>query len=147
MGGARVTIQNWAGHSVSDLILAVPRLLAVAINRTRDLESLTRTPLHEMPDYRRWPMLALSGEGQTDAVYYVCPKAVLASDEEPFPVGTQFVMESISVGRLAEVFMMKKYATLCRSGSRVRDREVWMSVCYRLEHAGLMRGQARGASR
>lgn len=148
MGRERATIENSAGLSSSALIFAILRLLAIALDQTRHPNSMAKALLHGMPDYRNWPTIALPGKRRGDIVrFFVCSKGVLASDEQSFPVGTQFVMERIAGGRPAEVFIMKKYAALYRSGPKTQGREVWMTVCCRFEDTDLRCGETWVVSR
>jgi hypothetical protein len=112
----------------ADLAVAVARLLAIAVGEIQRHHALAITEAERVPDYRFWPMIeTLQRSGDRTVRFYVCPKGVLASDEEFFPVGTQFVMET-SGDRRIEVFIMKKYAALYLSERAVQDREVWMSA-------------------
>jgi hypothetical protein len=111
------------------LAVAVARLLTIAVDEIERHRAIAITDAERVPDYRSWPMIETpqrSGDGTVR--FYVCPKGVLSSEEEFFPVGTQFVMET-SGDRRTEVFVMKKYAALHFSEHAARDREVWMSTC------------------
>jgi hypothetical protein len=125
-----------------DVAVAVARLLAIAVDEMKHHRAIVAMPAGRMPDYRSWPMIESPQRTVVETVrFYVCPKGVLASDEEFFPVGTQFVMEK-SDDRRMEVFVMKKYAALHFSEHAARDREVWMSTRYLVEDAGSTRGRS-----
>lgn len=127
----------------ADLAVTVIRLLVIAMDEIQHHHAIVATATEHVPNYRAWPSLELPQRtGPGTISFYVCPKGVLTSDERPFPVGTQFVMEILG-DRGMDVFVMKKYAALNFSERTIRDREVWMSVCCRLENAGLSCGRAR----
>jgi hypothetical protein len=100
------------------LRIVVVRLLVVALKLSdgeRPQKQTIRWPL--LPQYRAWPMLdsdLSSQRGEGRLRFYVCSKAATLSDDEPFPVGTVFVVESREMAGEAEVllwrFVMEKYA-------------------------------------
>jgi hypothetical protein len=125
-----------------DLAVAVARLLAIAVGEMQRHHAIAMTSAECVPNYRSWPVIqTVQRNGGGTVRFYVCPKGVLASGDELFPVGTQFVMEK-SDDRRMEVFVMKKYAALHFSEHAARGREVWMSTCYLVEDAGSTRGRS-----
>jgi hypothetical protein len=130
----------------ADLAVAVVRLLAIAVDEMKRHRAIVAMPAERMPDYRSWPMIESPQRTGVETVrFYVCPKGVLASGDELFPIGTQFVMEK-SDDRRMEVFVMKKYAALHFSEHAARDREVWMNTRYLVENGGMTRGRALSAN-
>jgi hypothetical protein len=121
--------------------------LAIAVGEIQRHHALAITEAERVPDYRFWPMIeTLQRSGDRTVRFYVCPKGVLASDEEFFPIGTQFVMET-SGDRRTEVFFMKKYAALYLSERAAQDREVWMSARCLVVRGGVTRGRVLPANR
>jgi hypothetical protein len=131
----------------ADLAVAVARLLAIAVDEIQRHHAIVITEAERMPDYRSWPMIETPQRTGVGTVrFYVCTKGVLASDEEFFPVGTQFVMETTG-DRRAEVIVMKKYAALHFTEHAARDREVWMSTRCLVAYGGMTRGRVVSANR
>jgi hypothetical protein len=130
-----------------DVAVAVTRLLAIAVSELRRHGIMEGIADGRMPEYRSWPMIeTLPRSGGRAVRFYVCPKGVLASDEEFFPVGTQFVMEK-SDDRRMQLFVMKKYAALHFSEHAARDREVWISTRFLVAYGGVTRGGVLPANR
>lgn len=137
VGEKRAFVWRREGLPSGDVAVAVVRLLAIAtgvISRRRMIATATRACL---PNYRSWPRIRMSQRTGAGTVgFYVCPKAVQAACEHSFPVGTQFVMETLGDwGR--DVFIMKKYAALYLSERAAPDREVWMTAGCRVGHSGV----------
>jgi hypothetical protein len=144
-----------ASSANAHLHAVVIRLLAVALWRSdfRAAESLTND-LSLPVGYRSWSVVETEGlqdDGRERLKCYVCAKGAATPDDEPFPVGTQFVVETYwSTGRLscharipcnveaepARVFIMKKYAAFHAfqwSGDGAPKNEAWACALYRRE--------------
>ncbi len=133
-----------------NLHIVVIRLLAIAIWQTR-----RRTPAlssYDLPlpgEYRRWEVVETGGmqqHGGERLKCYVCAKGAATPDDESFPVGTRFVVETyrtmksfscrVSVPGEVEqepvrVFIMKKYAAFQWNGDGAPMSEVWACALYR----------------
>ncbi|MDO8358095.1 MAG: cytochrome P460 family protein [Nitrospirota bacterium] len=118
-----------------DLALVVARLMAIALKvTTRSLAAPNSMRLPPAFGYRSWPTCQIVGQRQGHEEilkFYVCPKGAATLDDEPFSLGTRFVMETHRVeeerscqGRvtqparheLVQIFKMQKFAGLETSG-------------------------------
>lgn len=141
-----------ASSATPHLHAVVIRLLAIALWRSdfRAADFLNK----DLPlpvGYRSWSVVETEGlqdDGRERLKCYVCAKGAATPDDEPFPVGTQFVVETYrSTGRFprharvpctveaepARVFTMKKYAAFQGSGNGVSRNEAWACALYRRE--------------
>lgn len=145
-----------------DLALVVARLVAIALRvTTRSVAAPIRTRPPYALGYRSWPTCQIVGlrQGQAEILkFYVCARGVATLEDEPFPMGTRFVMETYRIeeglshkvsakqrdpNELVQVFIMQKYASLETSGLPSCVVDGWL--CATLVQAGLMapgRGQA-----
>ena len=133
----------------TNLQTVVIRLLAVALWQTGSRP--TALPRHDLPlpgDYRSWPVVETEGMPQSGGEWfkcYVCAKGAATPDDEPFPVGTLFVIETYRSTRRsschtsvpseveqepARVFVMKKYATVQWRGDGAPKNEAWACALY-----------------
>ena len=96
----------------------VARLMAIALMAMDWRHSQAQPGLLPVPEgYRTWPVVesqsASCGLRQRHRCY-VCPNATILSDEQPFPVGTAFVVETTQIEAMDEPlvsrFVMKQYA-------------------------------------
>jgi len=145
-----------------DLALVVARLMAIAVRvTTRSVAAPKTTRLPLAPDYRSWPTYQVAGhrQGHEEILkFYVCSRGAATLDDEPFSMGTRFMMETYRTeerlskrGRakrrdkseLVQVFVMQKYASLETSALPSRGVDGWLFAT--LGQAGLMvpgRGRA-----
>jgi hypothetical protein len=118
-----------------ELLLVVARLMAIALGvATRSVAAPEDRQLSMVFGYRPWPTCQIAGhrQGHEEILkFFVCPKGAATLDDEPFSLGTRFVMETYRVeeerscqGRvtqparheLVQVFSMQKYASLELAG-------------------------------
>ena len=118
-----------------ELLLVVARLMAIALGvTTRSVAAPEDRRLPLAFGYRSWPTCQIAGQRQGHEEilkFYVCPKGATTLDDEPFSMGTRFVMETYRVEEdrfhegsamqparheLVQVFSMQKYASLELSG-------------------------------
>lgn len=118
-----------------DLALVVARLMAIALRvTTRSVAAPESTRLPPAFGYRSWPTCQIAGhrQGHEEILkFYVCSKGAATLDDDPFSLGTRFVMETYRVEEershqgsvtqparheLVQVFSMQKYASLEMSG-------------------------------
>ncbi len=128
------------------LNVAVVRLLALALDISEGWSPAPPTAGLSIPfGYRDWPSLTSVVESRTGPQqlrFYVCPKALLTQDDESFPVGTVFVVES-EVGPVRadgqgfrlSVFVMEKCAGMTVDGGGSRQSESWVYASW--DTAGL----------
>jgi hypothetical protein len=118
-----------------DLTHLVTRLMIIALMvATRPVATpVTRRPPLAL-GYRSWLAYQVVARRQgrhETLIFYVCPKGVATPDDEPFAVGTRFIMETYRAAKglcnrwrakrqaqseLVQVFVMQKYASLEASG-------------------------------
>jgi hypothetical protein len=109
-----------------NLVVAVARLLAVAVSETNRHRTVVAGAVEDLPDYWSWPMLELPWPTDAGRVrFYVCPTGVLASEEECFPIGTQFVMERSNAQR-RDVFVMTRCAARYASAHEGQEWGRWL---------------------
>ena len=117
------------------LNVAVVRLLALALDISQGWSPAPPAAGLLIPfGYRAWPSPASvveSGEGAQQLRFYVCPKALLTTDSEAFPVGTVFVVESQpsgvpGQGSCPSLFVMEKCAGVSMSRRGCGQRESWI---------------------
>ncbi len=139
-----------AGHH-EELSIAVARLLAVALQLASCGQPYGRTVLWPTPArYRTWPMVESEMETHGQRVrFYVCPEAATLGDDQPFPVGTVFVVEiwSIDAGQaqLLSQFFMGEYAGVTATPSKQARYGAWISMMSRPE-AGAPQGDSTASS-
>ncbi len=113
-----------------DVAVAVVRLLAIAVDEIQRHHGTSTTEPPCLPDYRSWPMVQTAERNSDKTLrFYVCSKGLLASGDQCFPVGTQFVMET-SDDRRMEILVMAKRARPSRSERPHEAKGVWTSVRY-----------------
>jgi hypothetical protein len=144
------------------LALVVVRLMAIALRvATRSVAAPVSTQPPLSFGYRSWPTYQIAGlrQGHQETLkFYVCAKGAATPDNEPFSMGTRFVMETYRIEEglprkesaqqpvrheLVQVFIMQKYASLETSGLPSCIVDGWL--CATLVQAGLMapgRGRA-----
>jgi hypothetical protein len=120
------------------LHIVVLRLLAIALMAMDWPESQDQTGFLPTPKgYRTWPAVesqsASRGRLQRHS-FYVCPPAAILSDDQPFPVGTAFVVETYRMEAadepLVSRFVMEKYAGVMSSQSDRAQYGAWASATY-----------------
>ncbi len=120
------------------LHIVVVRLLAIALMAMAWRESQDRTGFLPTPEgYRTWPVVksqsAACGRLQRHS-FYVCPPAAILSDDQPFPVGTVFVVETTQIEAMNEPlvsrFVMKKYAAVTTGEVGRLPYGAWASSTY-----------------
>ena len=128
-----------------ELVLVVARLMAIALGvTTRSVAAPEDRRLSTAFGYRSWPTCQIAGhrQGHEEILkFYVCPKGAATLDDEPFSLGTRFVMETYRVEEershkgnarqparheLVQVFSMQKYASLELSGLRSCAVDGWL---------------------
>ena len=128
-----------------ELLLVVARLMAIALGvATRSVAAPEDRQLSMVFGYRPWPTCQIAGhrQGHEEILkFFVCPKGAATLDDEPFSLGTRFVMETYRVeeerscqGRvtqparheLVQVFSMQKYASLELAGLPSCAVDVWL---------------------
>jgi len=128
-----------------ELASLVARLMAIALGvTTRSVAAPEHTWLPMTFGYRSWPTCQITGhrQGHEEILkFYVCPKGAATLDDEPFSLGTRFVMETYRVEEdrshegsvtqparheLVQVFSMQKYASLEMSGLPSRAVDGWL---------------------
>lgn len=126
-----------APHHDAGLSVAVVRLLALALDISEGWSPAPPAAGLLIPfGYRDWPSLTSmveSREGTQQLRFYVCPKALLTTDSESFPVGTVFVVESepyptraMAPGSRPSLFAMEKCAGLSTHSRGGRQAESWI---------------------
>lgn len=124
-------------HDEAGLSIAVVRLLALALDISEGWSPAPPAAGLLIPfGYRDWPSVTSmieSREGAQQLRFYVCPKALLTTDSESFPVGTVFVVESrpypSPAGAQAlrpSLFAMEKCAGMSLSSRGCGQRESWI---------------------
>ncbi len=119
------------------LSVAVVRLLAVALDISEGWSPAPPAATLLIPfGYRGWPSVTSTVEssgGRKRLRFYVCPKALLTQDNESFPVGATFVVESEpypegpgTFRARPSVFAMEKCVGLRMDGAGTRQYESWM---------------------
>ncbi|MBI4001854.1 MAG: hypothetical protein HY348_08730 [Nitrospira defluvii] len=135
--GARVPDSS----TTPSLSVLVVRLLALALDISGGWSPAPPAAALPIPAaYRDWPSLASSVEsklGRQRLRFYVCPNALLTTDDASFPVGTVFVVESEPGSRMAKklsgplsLFVMEKYAGVSVDGPVASRRESWIYASY-----------------
>ena len=128
-----------------DLALVVARLMAIALRvTTRSVAAPESVQPPLVLGYRSWPTYQIAGhrQGHEEILkFYVCSRGAATPDDEPFSMGTRFVMETYrteerlsKIGRakrrdkseLVQVFVMQKYASLETSGLPSRGVDGWI---------------------
>jgi len=140
-----------ASLRVDSLNVVAVRLLAVAVRglsvRTVRLDQARLT----VPQtYHLWPMVeaeAEAGRSRQELKIYVCPKGASSADDERFPVGTVFVVETLALangggGRVASIFVMEKFASIDAHGRSNGYQDVWVYAMYDSVEQALARGSA-----
>lgn len=120
------------------LHIVVVRLLAIALVVTDWPQLQTQTAMLLVPnDYRAWPMVEseLASCGRRRRLrFYVCPNAAILSDDQPFPIGTAFLVETTPIESmdqpLVSRFVMKKYAGVTTGESDRVQYGAWASAIY-----------------
>lgn len=120
------------------LHIVVVRLLAVALMVTdwRQPQGLA-APLAAPNHYRTWPLVEseMESRGLRQRLrFYVCPQAAILSDDQPFPIGTVFIVETSGMegadGPLVSQFVMEKYAgAMAGESDRIRYG-AWAAATY-----------------
>ncbi len=146
-----------AGHRTvghhEDRSIVVARLLAVAFQLTSCGQPYGRTVLWPTPvRYRTWPMVESEIEAQNRRQrvrFYVCPEAATLGDDQPFPAGTVFVVETWSIDagqeQLLSQFFMGEYAGVTAPSSTQARYGAWISMTSRPE-AGASQGDSTASS-
>ena len=120
------------------LHIVVVRLLAIALMAMAWRESQDQPGFLPAPEgYRTWPVVesqsASCGRLQRHS-FYVCPPAAILSDDQPFPVGTAFVVETTQIEAMNEPlvsrFVMKKYAAVTTGEVGRLPYGAWASATY-----------------
>lgn len=120
------------------LHIVVVRLLAVALMVTDWRQPQGPAATLAMPNhYRTWPMVesGVESRGLRQRLrFYVCPQAAILSDDQPFPVGTAFVVETSRIEeadeRLVSRFVMEQYAGAIAGQSDRVPYGAWASATY-----------------
>ncbi|MEO8341245.1 MAG: hypothetical protein ABI604_16295 [Nitrospirota bacterium] len=120
------------------LPIIVVRLLAIALVVTEWPQLPAQTAMLPMQnDYRAWPMVEseLASCGRRQRLrFYVCPNAAILSDDEPFPVGTAFLVETAQIEPIGQLlvsrFVMEKYAGVTTGISDRVPYGAWASATY-----------------
>jgi hypothetical protein len=120
------------------LHIVVVRLLAVALMVTDWRQPQVQAATLPVPNhYRTWPMVESGVEAcgrRRRLRFYVCPQAAILSDDQPFPVGTAFVVETAHIEPLDESlvsrFVMEKYAGAMSGESDRITYGAWASATY-----------------
>lgn len=131
------TQMSGAPHQEAGLNVAVVRLLALALDISEGWSPAPPAAGLLIPfGYRDWPSLTSmveSREGTQQLRFYVCPKALLTTDSESFPVGTVFVVESqpfpsraAGQGPRPSLFAMEKCAGMSLNSRGCGQRESWI---------------------
>ena len=126
-----------APHHDAGLSVAVVRLLALALDISEGWSPAPPAAGLLIPfGYRDWPSLTSmveSREGTQQLRFYVCPKALLTTDSESFPVGTVFVVESqpypsraVGEGSRPSLFAMEKCAGMSMNNRGCGQRDSWI---------------------
>ena len=133
-------LRTWRGNDPRERALnsAAMRLLAIALNMTSC--GLPQNPLVRWPvpgRYQAWPMVESTFEsrGCSERVrFYVCPKAAILSDDDPFPVGTILVVETIPLDarerRPPARFVMGKYVGVTTGRPNLASYGAWAFASY-----------------
>jgi hypothetical protein len=124
--------------SEQTLKVVIVRLLTVALKLSNGGQPQKRALQWPLPArYHAWPMVQsdlASPHGNGRLRFYVSPKAATLSDDEPFPVGSVFVVESCELAGGGEVplwrFVMGKYAGVSSGRSDGKCYEVWAYTTY-----------------
>ena len=120
------------------LHIVVVRLLAIAI-RAMDWRQLQDQPgfLPVPEGYRTWPVVESqeTSRGRRHRhSFYVCPPAAILSGDQPFPVGTAFVVETslmeVADEPLVSRLVMEKYAAVTTSEAGRLPYGAWASAIY-----------------
>jgi hypothetical protein len=81
--------------------------------------------------------------------FYVCPEAATLGDDQPFPAGTVFVVETWSIDagqeQLLSQFFMGEYAGVTAPSSTQARYGAWISMTSRPE-AGASQGDSTASS-
>lgn len=115
----------------SDLALVVARLTAIALKVATQSLAVSNSLQRPLAfDYRSWPTCQIVGsrDGREELLkFYVCRKGAATLHDEPFSLGTRFVMETYRVAagnvrdggvtgpvrhRLVRISTLQKYAGL-----------------------------------
>lgn len=116
----------------------VARLLAIALMAMDWRESQDQPGFLPTPErYRTWPVVksqsSSCGRLQQHR-FYVCPPAAILSDNQPFPVGTAFVVETTQIEAMNEPlvsqFVMKQYAVVTTGKVGRLPYGAWASAVY-----------------
>ncbi len=120
------------------LHIVVLRLLAIALLAMDWPESQDQTGFLPTPEgYRTWPVVKSqsSSRGRLQRhSFYVCPPASILLDDQPFPVGTAFVVETAQIEAMNEPlvsqFVIKKYAEVTTGEVGRLPYGAWASATY-----------------
>lgn len=120
------------------LHIVVVRLLAIALMVTGWRQPQDRTAALPVPEgYRTWPVVESQLESRRLRQrfrLYVGPHAATLSDDQPFPVGTAFVVETVDIEVAGEPlvsrFVMERYADVTTGESDRVQYGVWASATY-----------------
>ena len=120
------------------LHIVVVRLLAIALMVTDWRQPQDYTAALPVPNnYRTWPMVESKVESREHHQrfrLYVGPHAATLSDDQPFPVGTAFVVETYRMEAadepLVSRFVMEKYAGVMSGQSDRAKYGAWASATY-----------------
>ncbi len=116
----------------------VARLLAIALMAMDWRHSQAQPGFLPVPEgYRTWPVVesqSASCDLRQRHRCYVCPNATILSDEQPFPVGTVFVVETTQIQAddepLVSRFVMKQYAGVITGEVGRLSYGTWASAIY-----------------
>jgi Cytochrome P460 len=115
------------------LHIIVVRLLAIALMVTDRRQPQDQPGFLTVPEgYRTWPVVEsqLASRGRCQRLsFYVCPSAAILSDEQSFPVGTAFVVETYRTEAadepLVSRFVMGKYSGVTTGESDCVQYGAW----------------------
>ena len=120
------------------LHIVVVRLLAIAMMVTDWRQPQDHTAALPVPEgYRTWPMVEskVESRGRRQRFrFYVCPNTATLSDDQPFPIGTAFVVETYRMEAADEPFVsrfvMEKYAGVMSGQLDRAHYGAWASATY-----------------
>ncbi|NOS77523.1 MAG: hypothetical protein HOP35_06220 [Nitrospira sp.] len=120
------------------LHIVVVRLLAVALMVTDWRQPHGSTAPQAAPNhYRAWPMVEseMESRGLRQRLrFYVCPQAAILSDDQLFPIGTVFIVETSRMEgpdkSLVTRFVMEKYAGVTTGESDPVPYGAWVATTY-----------------
>lgn len=133
----------------NELNVVVVRLLAVALIVARRRRTSPHSAAMPIPkEYSVWPSMEVevgTNGSRRQLSCYVCPKGATTADDEPFPVGTVFVVETTLLtagaaeiygtvalvsGTPDSIFVMGKYASMDSADAVAGAQDGWAYATY-----------------